>query len=55
MNPTQATKIIQRPYITEKTFALVEKESRICFIVDPSPTKPMIKEAIKTPVESNQL
>jgi len=48
MNATQATKIILRPHITEKTFALVEKDSRICFIVDPQANKKTIKEAIKT-------
>ena len=33
MNAEQAIKIIIRPYITEKTFALVENEQKICFIV----------------------
>lgn len=53
MNTTQATKIILRPYITEKTFALVEKDSRICFIVDPNASKTTIKEAIKTLYEED--
>ncbi len=53
MNTTQATKIILRPHITEKTFALVEKDSRICFIVDPQASKKTIKEAIKTLYEEN--
>jgi large subunit ribosomal protein L23 len=48
LNTTQATKIILRPYITEKTFALIEKDGRICFIVDKQASKPTIKEAIKT-------
>ena len=47
MNTTQATKIIIRPHITEKTFALIEKDSRICFIVDAAASKATIKEAIK--------
>ena len=34
MNVDQATKIILKPYITEKTFAMVENESKICFIVE---------------------
>ena len=48
MNTTQATKIILRPYITEKTFSLIEKDNRICFIVDREASKTSIKEAIKT-------
>ncbi len=48
MNTTEATKIIIRPHITEKTFALIEKDSRICFIVDSSANKSIIREAIKT-------
>lgn len=47
MNPEEATKIVLKPYITEKTFALVEKESRICFIVKNTATKPKILEAVK--------
>ena len=33
MNVDQANKIILKPYITEKTFAMVENESKVCFIV----------------------
>jgi len=47
MNLDEATKIILRPYITEKTFAMVEKEQRICFIVDDHAAKPKIVQAIK--------
>ena len=46
MNADQATKIILKPYITEKTFAMVENESKICFIVERSASKPQISEAI---------
>jgi large subunit ribosomal protein L23 len=53
MNTTQATKIIIRPYITEKTFALIEKDSRICFIVDSEASKNTIREAIKTLYEED--
>lgn len=48
MNVDQATKIILKPYITEKTFAMVENESKICFIVERSASKPQIAEAINT-------
>jgi len=47
MNIDQAMKIIVKPYITEKTFAMVENESKICFIVERSASKPEIKEAVK--------
>ena len=46
MNVDQASKIIVKPYITEKTFAMVENESKICFIVERSASKPQIAEAI---------
>ena len=46
MNVDQATKIILKPYITEKTFAMIENESKICFIVDRSASKPQITEAV---------
>ncbi|MGI0004304.1 MAG: 50S ribosomal protein L23 [Candidatus Nitrosotenuis sp.] len=53
MNTTEAIKIILRPYVTEKTFALIEKDSRICFIVESTASKPIIKEAIKTLYEED--
>ena len=46
MNIDQANRIILKPYITEKTFAMVETESKICFIVNRSASKPEIAEAI---------
>ena len=47
MNSDEAIQIVLKPYITEKTFALVEKENRICFIVKGTATKPKILEAVK--------
>ena len=55
MNTTQATKIILRPYVTEKTFALIEKDNRICFIVDVNASKASIKEAVKTLYEEDAI
>ncbi len=55
MNTIQATKIIIRPHITEKTFALIEKDNRICFIADADADKKTIKEAIKILYEENAL
>ncbi len=47
MNTEEALKIILRPHITEKTFAMVENESKICFIVDKTASKPRISEAVE--------
>ncbi|MCH7967087.1 MAG: 50S ribosomal protein L23 [Nitrosopumilus sp.] len=47
MNVDQANRIIVKPYITEKTFAMVENESKVCFIVERSASKPQIAEAVK--------
>jgi large subunit ribosomal protein L23 len=47
MNIEEANHLILKPYITEKTFALVEHDSRICFLVKDEATKPKIIEAIK--------
>ena len=43
-----ANKIILNPYITEKTFELVETEKKICFIVERTASKLAIKNAINT-------
>ena len=43
-----ANKIILHPYITEKTFELVETEKKICFIVERTASKSAIKNAIDT-------
>ncbi len=48
MNVGQANRIILKPHITEKTFAMVEDENKICFIVHTSASKPEIAEAIHT-------
>ena len=48
MNVNEAHKIIVNPYVTEKTFELVETEAKVCFIVENTATKPKIKEAVKT-------
>lgn len=45
--------IILRPYITEKTFNLIEKENKLTFIVADSASKKDVNEAIKTMYEAN--
>ncbi len=46
MNIEEATKIVIKPHITEKTFEMVEKESKVCFIVERTASKPEIMEAV---------
>ena len=48
MNVTEARKIIVNPYVTEKTFQLVETEAKVCFMVNNTASKPKITEAVKT-------
>ena len=55
MNVEEANKIVVRPYITEKTFALVENEQKICFLVNRESSKPRIIEAIKTLYNENAI
>ena len=50
-----ANKIILHPYITEKTFELVETEKKICFIVEKTATKLAIKDAINTLYEEKSI
>lgn len=45
--------IILRPYITEKTFNLIEKENKLTFIVSDRANKREVKEAIETMYEGN--
>ena len=47
MNADQAIRVILKPHITEKTFAMIEAESKICFIVDRAAGKRDIAAAIE--------
>ena len=53
MNIEEAVQIVLRPYITEATFAMVENEQKICFIVNRSASKSKITQAIKTLYDEN--
>ena len=55
MNVEEANKIVIRPYITEKTFAMVENEQKICFLVNRESSKPKIIDAIKTLYNENAI
>jgi large subunit ribosomal protein L23 len=42
-----AQKILKRPYVTERTFEQIEKENKLCFLVDDRVTKPQIASAVE--------
>lgn len=46
MNAAAALKIILKPHITEKTFAMIENDKKLCFIVRSTSNKKEIMEAI---------
>jgi large subunit ribosomal protein L23 len=52
MSLETATSIIIKPYITEKTFNLIEKENKLTFIVAEKATKDQIVKALQILYES---
>jgi large subunit ribosomal protein L23 len=48
MRPEDALRIVFRPYVTEKTFDLIERQNKIVFLVDDNASKSQIKSAIET-------
>ncbi|HXQ92687.1 MAG TPA: 50S ribosomal protein L23 [Nitrososphaerales archaeon] len=48
MNPEDALKVVFRPYVTEKTFDLIERQNKICFLVEVKASKKKIKSSIET-------
>jgi large subunit ribosomal protein L23 len=52
INADIASKILVEPYITEKTFNLVEKENKLVFIVHSKSTKKQIIESMRVIYES---
>lgn len=48
MQSEDALKIVKRPYVTEKTFDLIEKENKLTFLVDEHASKSLVKRAIET-------
>lgn len=47
MDLDEAYRIIKMPYVTEKTFSLIERQNKLVFIVDGRATKQKIKQAIE--------
>lgn len=46
MKLEDAQKILKRPYVTERTFDQIEKENKLCFIVDDKVSKTQIANAV---------
>jgi large subunit ribosomal protein L23 len=52
MSVEKASSIIIKPYITEKTFNLIEKENKLTFIVAENASKDQIVQALQILYES---
>ncbi len=48
MQLEKAFSIVKMPYITEKTFRLIEQENKMVFLVSDDATKATVKEAVET-------
>jgi len=48
LRPEDAVKIIRWPYVTEKTFDLIEGQNKLVFLVDEDADKKAIKDAVET-------
>jgi large subunit ribosomal protein L23 len=53
INADIAGKIIIQPYVTEKTFNIIEKENKLSFIVHNKANKKQIRESMKVIYESD--
>ncbi|MBA3977021.1 MAG: 50S ribosomal protein L23 [Nitrosopumilus sp.] len=53
INTESASKILIEPYVTEKTFNIIEKENKLSFIVHSKATKKQIIESMKVIYESD--
>ncbi len=53
INADIASKIIIQPYVTEKTFNIIEKENKLSFIVHNKANKKQIRESMKVIYESD--
>ncbi|MDG6989240.1 MAG: 50S ribosomal protein L23 [Nitrososphaerota archaeon] len=47
MRLEDAQKILKRPYVTERTFDQIERENKLCFIVEDKVTKVQIANAVQ--------
>ena len=47
MRLEDAQKILKRPYVTERTFDQIERENKLCFLVDDRVSKRQIADAVQ--------
>jgi len=47
MRLEDAQKILKRPYVTERTFDQIERENKLCFLVDDKVTKSQVASAVR--------
>jgi large subunit ribosomal protein L23 len=47
MRLEDAQKILKRPYVTERTFDQIERENKLCFLVDDKVSKTQIANAVQ--------
>lgn len=47
MRLEDAQKILKRPYVTERTFDQIERENKLCFLVDDRVSKIQIANAVQ--------
>ncbi len=47
MRLEDAQKILKRPYVTERTFDQIERENKLCFLVDDRVSKTQIANAVQ--------
>lgn len=48
MQPEDALRVVIRPYVTERTFDMIEKQNKLVFIVADTANKRTIKDAVET-------
>ncbi|MDH2901876.1 MAG: 50S ribosomal protein L23 [archaeon] len=48
MRAEDALEVVLRPYVTEKTFDLLERQNKIVFLVNGKASKNKIKQAVET-------
>ena len=51
MRLEDAQKILKRPYVTERTFDQIERENKLCFLVDDRVSKTQIANAVQPLVD----
>lgn len=48
MRLEDAQKILKRPYVTERTFDQIERENKLCFIVEDRVSKKQVANAVQS-------